>query len=234
MPAYTRQTFDTIIPIPMATVSASTEQLERKRANDRRSQRASRARTKERIQLLERELQKLRDIHPGTYGDDDSGYEDDAIRALARHNQQLQIELVQLRLATTAREVYMARVGDGAQTQTHMHTQTHTHTHTSTMQPVAMFPSSNPGGGQLSYMGPTGEPAASCNGFDGSACRPESRRGGQLPNFPPGIWLQTVQQSNLYNTSDGCLNAKGLSVVRTGQEKRPKCHKPSTLQGYTE
>lgn len=72
-------------------------QRERKRANDRRSQRASRARTRQHIQHLERELESLRDIGPEEGGDENS-----AIQELIRRNQELEIELVRLRSASAS------------------------------------------------------------------------------------------------------------------------------------
>lgn len=72
-------------------------QRERKRANDRRSQRASRARTRQHIQHLERELEGLRDIDP-----EDGGDENSAIQELIRRNQELEIELVRLRSASAS------------------------------------------------------------------------------------------------------------------------------------
>ncbi|KAG8422172.1 hypothetical protein J3459_010658 [Metarhizium acridum] len=67
-------------------------QRERKRANDRRSQRASRARTRQHIQHLERELESLRNIRP-----EDGGNESAVIQELIRRNQELEIELIRLR-----------------------------------------------------------------------------------------------------------------------------------------
>lgn len=67
-------------------------QRERKRANDRRSQRASRARTRQHIQHLERELESLRHIRP-----EDGGDESAVIQELIRRNQELEIELIRLR-----------------------------------------------------------------------------------------------------------------------------------------
>ncbi|OAA36062.1 hypothetical protein NOR_07668 [Metarhizium rileyi] len=67
-------------------------QRERKRANDRRSQRASRARTRQHIQRLERELETLRNIRPEEGADENA-----VIQELIRRNQELEIELIRLR-----------------------------------------------------------------------------------------------------------------------------------------
>ncbi|OTA70682.1 hypothetical protein K449DRAFT_428232 [Hypoxylon sp. EC38] len=68
-------------------------QLARKRANDREAQRAIRARTKEHIENLEREIEELRSQH----------HRDQTIQALLRRNKALEDELHQLRKSTGIR-----------------------------------------------------------------------------------------------------------------------------------
>ncbi|KAK2591940.1 hypothetical protein QQS21_010382 [Conoideocrella luteorostrata] len=82
-------------------------QRERKRANDRRSQRASRARTRQHIQHLERELENLREMAPEEGGDENA-----AIQELIRRNQELQIELVRLQAATSSTQPAESNYGD--------------------------------------------------------------------------------------------------------------------------
>lgn len=62
-------------------------QLARKRANDREAQRAIRARTKEHIENLERELEELRSVSS----------RDDTVQDLLRRNRALEDELHRLR-----------------------------------------------------------------------------------------------------------------------------------------
>ncbi|OAQ60025.1 hypothetical protein VFPPC_10108 [Pochonia chlamydosporia 170] len=88
-----RRTSSSLIFSGNRSVSSMTvAQRERKRANDRRSQRASRARTRQHIHHLERELESLRHIGP-----EESGDENSAIQELVRRNQELEIELIRLR-----------------------------------------------------------------------------------------------------------------------------------------
>jgi regulator of replication initiation timing len=62
-------------------------QLARKRANDREAQRAIRARTKEHIERLERELEDLKGKHN----------RDDTVQDLIKRNKALETELKRLR-----------------------------------------------------------------------------------------------------------------------------------------
>jgi Mg2+ and Co2+ transporter CorA len=62
-------------------------QLARKRANDREAQRAIRARTKEHIERLERELEELRSRHS----------RDETVQDLIKRNKALERELMALR-----------------------------------------------------------------------------------------------------------------------------------------
>ncbi|KAF1730591.1 hypothetical protein CRV24_008660 [Beauveria bassiana] len=85
-------------------------QLSRKRANDREAQRAIRARTKERIECLERELEKLRSHQS----------RDRTLQGLLRRNKALEDELSRLRESmsmTMAAPSYSA--GDGEQLTPH-------------------------------------------------------------------------------------------------------------------
>lgn len=69
----------------MSTLTPS--QLARKRANDREAQRAIRARTKEHIERLERELEDLKGKHN----------RDDTVQDLIKRNKALETELKRLR-----------------------------------------------------------------------------------------------------------------------------------------
>lgn len=77
-------------PDPKGTRSVSTltpSQLARKRANDREAQRAIRARTKEHIERLERELEELKSRHS----------RDETVQDLLKRNKALERELMALR-----------------------------------------------------------------------------------------------------------------------------------------
>lgn len=83
---YTMPDADNLI----GTRSVSTltpSQLARKRANDREAQRAIRARTKEHIERLEREIEELKNRHS----------RDETVQELLRRNKALEQELAALR-----------------------------------------------------------------------------------------------------------------------------------------